>query len=37
MNHRYHTCKEKKEKIIANPPLLDHGHRLQPKELAELV
>jgi len=36
--HRYHTCKEKKEKITEEPPPpLDHGHRLQPKKLAKLV
>jgi hypothetical protein len=37
MNHRYHTYKEKKEKIVGDPPLLDHRHSLQPKALAELV
>jgi hypothetical protein len=37
MNHQYHTCKKKKEKIVADPLLLDHGHHVQPKEFVELV
>ena len=37
MSYQYHTCKEKKEKIVGDSLLLYYEHHSKPKEFARMV
>jgi hypothetical protein len=36
MSHQYHICKDKKEKIVGDLPILYCGHRPRQKSLPRL-
>jgi len=37
MSHQYYTRKEKKKRIVGNPPSLHCGHHPSQKELVETI